>query len=588
MKAAESSDGFHQPAGWKARDGRLWFATRKGVVVIDPEHLIQNSQTPPVLIEEVIADKHSQTPDQVGRFAAGADRFEFRFTALSLRIPERVRFRYRLEGIDADWVDAGTLRTASYTRLPPGQYCFRVVACNDDGVWNLEGASVKFTLEPYFYQTTPFYVLCVAVSSLIVVGGHIVRTRQLRAHETYLARCVEEGTGQLRQEMAEHAKTGEQLRQAQKMEAVGQLASGVAHDFNNLLTIINGYTEMMLAQSSPDDARKPMLKHIQKAGERAASLTSQLLTFTRQQVVAPRILDLNAIVAESQEMLARLIGEEVILETDLSPVLCPIRADPGQMHQVLMNLAVNARDAMPGGGRLTIKTRNTVLDDEFARAHPAISPGPHVILSVTDSGCGMTPEVKARVFEPFFTTKEIGKGTGLGLATIYGIAQQSDGCVEVRSEPGKGTVFALYLPCAREAPKAVVDGTSAVPSGGIGTILLVEDEEQVRIVMRRMLEACGYEVLEAANGREAIQTISDLGKPVQLLVSDVVMPDMGGRQAAERLRAIQPGLRVLFVSGYAGEDNVQDGVPSLDFGFLQKPFTPAALAEAVRVALAAA
>ncbi len=586
MKAAESSEGFHQPAGWKARDGRLWFATRKGVVVIDREHLFQNRQVPPVLIEEVISDQRSQTPDQVQRFAAGTDRFEFRFTALSLRIPERVRFRYRLEGMDADWVDAGTLRTASYTRLPPGQYRFRVVACNDDGIWNLEGASVNFVLEPYFYQTMSFYVLCIALLSIVVAGGHLVRTRQLRAHETYLARCVEDGTGQLRREMAEHAKTGEQLRQAQKMEAVGQLASGVAHDFNNLLTIINGYTEVMLGQSSVGDPRRRMLVQVQKAGERAASLTSQLLTFTRQQVVAPRILDLNDIVVETKEMLARMIGEEVILDTQLSPNLCQVRADAGQMHQVLMNLAVNARDAMSGGGRLTIETRNAVADDEFARAHPAISPGPYVVLAVTDTGCGMTPEITDRIFEPFFTTKDVGKGTGLGLATVYGIAQQSGGCVVVRSEPGHGTTFELYLPCLGETPKAEEPAIApaAAPSGN-GTILLVEDESQVRAVMRSMLETSGYEVLEAANGQEAIRVISNHGKPVQLLVSDVVMPDMGGRQAAEALRAIQPGLRVLFVSGYTGDDIVHDGVLKFDFGFLQKPFTPSALADAVRGAL---
>jgi CheY-like chemotaxis protein len=251
-----------------------------------------------------------------------------------------------------------------------------------------------------------------------------------------------------------------------------------------------------------------------------------------------------------------------------------------------MNLAVNARDAMPGGGRLAIETRNAVVDDEFARAYPTISPGPYVVLAVTDTGCGMTPEVTARIFEPFFTTKDVGKGTGLGLATVYGIAQQSGGCVVVRSEPDRGTTFELYLPCVGETPKTEepVLAAAAAPSCN-GTILLVEDESQVRAVMRSMLETSGYEVLEAANGQEAIRVITAHGKPVQLLVSDVVMPDMGGRHAAEALRAIQPGLRVLFVSGYTGEDILHDGVLKFDFGFLQKPFTPSALAEAVRRAL---
>jgi two-component system cell cycle sensor histidine kinase/response regulator CckA len=378
----------------------------------------------------------------------------------------------------------------------------------------------------------------------------------------------------------------EQYRQAQKMEAVGQLASGIAHDFNNLLTVINGFSDLLLQSLSPADPSWELLAEIHGAGERAAGLTRQLLAFSRRQVLAPRVLDLNAVAADTETMLRRLIGEDVRLATVPGPGLWPVRADPGQVEQVLLNLAVNARDAMPTGGRLTIETRNVELDDEYARANHGARPGPHVLLAVSDTGCGMTDEVKARIFEPFFTTKGPGKGTGLGLATVYGIVTQSGGHVEVDSEAGLGTTFKVYLPRG-EGPVAGSGPGAGAPAQprGAETVLMVEDDPGVRALNRRILARCGYTVLEAGDGDEAALAAVRHAGPIHLLMTDVVMPGQGGRAVAERLLERQPGLKVLYVSGYADDAVVRHGVQREAMNFLQKPFTPTALAHMVREVL---
>jgi two-component system cell cycle sensor histidine kinase/response regulator CckA len=378
----------------------------------------------------------------------------------------------------------------------------------------------------------------------------------------------------------------EQFRQAQKMEAFGQLAGGVAHDFNNLLTIINGYSELLLHRLPPTDPSRELAAEIYKAGERSAALTRQLLAFSRRQVLAPRVLDLNAVVGDTDRMLRRLLGEDLRLATALAPDLWAVRADAGQVEQVLMNLAVNARDAMPTGGRLTIETRNVELDAGYARARPGARPGPHVLLSVTDTGSGMTPAVKARVFEPFFTTKEPGKGTGLGLATVYGIVQQSGGHVAVYSEVGVGTSVKVYLPRVESAAggSKVLPGL-LVPPRGTETVLLVEDEAGVRALTRHVLAGCGYAVLEAADGAEAVRLAAGHGGPIHLLVTDVVMPGTGGRAVAEQVAASHPRVRVLYMSGYTDDAVVRHGVLQEGVNFLQKPFSPAALAFKVREVL---
>jgi nitrogen-specific signal transduction histidine kinase/ActR/RegA family two-component response regulator len=375
------------------------------------------------------------------------------------------------------------------------------------------------------------------------------------------------------------------LAQAQKMEAVGRLAGGVAHDFNNLLTVIIGYCELLRATGPLADAGHDMVEGICAASERAAALTRQLLTFSRQQVVEPCVLDLNAVVADTEKMLRRLIGEDIRLETVLQPALAPVRADPGQIGQVIMNLAVNARDAMPSGGKLTIETATVELDETFAETRP----GRYVLLAVTDTGQGMTPEVKARVFEPFFTTKGSGRGTGLGLATVRTIAEQNRGFVAVYSEPGRGSTFKVYLPTldgsARVEPAGLTPGG---PVGGTETILLVEDEDAVRAVTRRILQGLGYTVVEASGGFEALRWAEQFAGTIDLLVTDVVMPDLGGRKLVEELTLVRPGLKVLYLSGYTDDAVVRHGVLHADVAFLQKPFTVEALARKVRQTLAAA
>ena len=341
----------------------------------------------------------------------------------------------------------------------------------------------------------------------------------------------------------------EQLRQAQKMDAIGQLAGGVAHDFNNLLTVINGCSSALLQRVAGHEALSGPVAEIARAGQRAAALTYQLLAFSRRQVLTPEVLDLNAVAADSEKLLRRLIGEDIELVTVLRPALGSVRVDPGQLQQVILNLAVNARDAMPQGGTLTIETAKAELDEAYARDHPGVEPGQYVMLAVSDTGCGMDAATRSRIFEPFFTTKEPGKGTGLGLATVYGIVKQSGGHVWVYSEPGLGTTFKIYLPRVAAAAEAPARPSLPEPApGGSETIRLVEDEDQVRALVRGVLEEAGYRVLVAGRGDEALRVAAEHVGPLDLLLTDVVMPGMSGRELAARLSGRRADLRVLYMS----------------------------------------
>jgi PAS domain S-box-containing protein len=359
------------------------------------------------------------------------------------------------------------------------------------------------------------------------------------------------------------------LRQAQKMEAMGLLAGGVAHDFNNILTVINGYCDLMLGRDPPPE--RDRLEAISKAADRATSLTHQLLAFSRQQVLQPRVMNLNAAIVETNKMLRRVIGEDIELVSDLEPVLGLIKADPGQIQQVLMNLAVNARDAMVEGGRLSFETRNIVLDEVEAGGREGLLPGAYVQLVVRDSGIGMAGDVLSHIFEPFFTTKEIGRGTGLGLSTVYGIVKQSGGYIYVSSRPGNGTVFEILLPTADGVPIASGEAPAAAAHRGSGTILLVEDEPSVRELVRDILVTHGYQVLDAPDGRSALEKLERRGSEVLLVLTDLVMPAMNGSQLAAHIRERHPQIRVLFTTGYFSGTPA----PALENGdhLLKKPFT---------------
>jgi two-component system cell cycle sensor histidine kinase/response regulator CckA len=409
--------------------------------------------------------------------------------------------------------------------------------------------------------------------------------------EASIAKLSQEGQTTLTiflQDVSARRSLEEQFHQSQKMEAVGRLAGGIAHDFNNLLTAITGYAELLLSDLEPSNPHRCDVVEIKNAAGRAAALTRQLLAFSRKQLLAPQVLDLNRVVVSMDKLLQRLIGEDVDLITRLGPALGSVKADPGQIEQVILNLAVNARDAMPQGGKLTIETANADIDERYTRQHFAIPPGSYIVLTVSDTGCGMDEAIQSHLFEPFFTTKELGKGTGLGLSTVYGIVTQSGGTIEVHSRPGHGTTFKIYLPRV-EAVTARSEAHSATARriADSSTILLVEDESIVRTLARRVLQQHGYTVLEAQHAADALAIAERHTGPIHLLLTDVVMPEMSGRALAERLAELRPKTPVLYISGYTDSAIVRHGVLAADVILLQKPFTPNDLVHKVHQVLQA-
>ncbi len=420
----------------------------------------------------------------------------------------------------------------------------------------------------------------------ITVRLHSRAVRDARGQVLYYEGSLEDITERCRA-AAEREKLETQLRQSQKLEAIGQLAGGIAHDFNNILTAILGNVELA-CQALEADPRAPTaplqaLRQIERSGQRAAMLTRQLLAFGRRQAAQPQLVDLNRVLADTEPMLRRLIAENIRLELVLAPNLGAVRIDPVQVDQVILNLVVNARDAMPGGGRLTIEAANALLDEAHVRAHPEAHCGPHVLLAISDTGCGMDRATRERIFEPFFTTKPVGHGTGLGLSTVYGIVKQAGGHLTVYSEPGRGSTFRLYLPAV---PDRTADLHASPEEGGrqrgTETILVCEDDDDVRELSLQMLRDAGYQVLAAASGAEAQHAAAQCAAPIDLLLTDVIMPDMNGRDLSQALTKRQPGLRTLYVSGYTANVISQHGILAPDVEFMEKPFTRARLLRRVR------
>jgi signal transduction histidine kinase len=450
-----------------------------------------------------------------------------------------------------------------------------------DGIAAAEQIRQKFRV-PVVYLTAHADEATLQRARTTEPSGYILKPFEERELRTVIELALYK-----RQAEAERQRLEEQLRQAQKMQTIGQLAGGVAHDFNNLMTVVLGYASVLMQNAGPGHPWYGMLREISLAAERAADLTRQLLAFSRKSMLQLRVLDLNAVLADVASLLRRLIGEPVELVTRLAPDLPPITADRRQLEQVVLNLATNARDAMAGGGTLVLATSKVVFGEADVLTRPETRPGPYVCLTVEDTGCGMDEATRSRLFEPFFTTKEQGKGTGLGLATVYGIVKQTGGHVEVESSPGRGTTFRVYLPAdagATAAPAGASPVGELVP--GRGTVLLVEDEPGVRALARDVLRHSGYTVLEARHGVEALELSRAFEGPIDLLVTDVIMPQMGGPQLADHLRRERPGIRVLCLSGYA--DRAE---PSTSLGckgtLLTKPFSAAELTRAVRDVLGA-
>jgi two-component system cell cycle sensor histidine kinase/response regulator CckA len=417
--------------------------------------------------------------------------------------------------------------------------------------------------------------------SMQVAGAH-------RFFSLSVARFKERGTSLLaieHEDITGRKQLERQFHHSQKMEAVGQLAGGVAHDFNNLLTVIRSYGDLLLQEFTPGDEKRADLEQILKATDAAGALTKQLLAFGRQQLVKLEVLEINAVISELDKMLRRLIGEDIEYATVLEPNLSRVQADVGHIQQIMMNLVINARDAMPDGGKLTIETKSVTLDDPYSVSHDGVSVGRYVLIEVTDTGIGMSTDVQARIFEPFFTTKEIGKGTGLGLSTVYGIVQQCHGHIWVYSEPGLGTTFKIYLPSVDAPATKFALSSETASTAGDETILVVEDNGAVRFVLCRVLKDAGYKVLASSDAAEARELCGSHGQAIHLLLTDVVMPGLSGPELASELMQRRPNMRVLFMSGYSGTAIARHGMLREDLVFLQKPFSPSSVRRAVREAL---
>jgi signal transduction histidine kinase/CheY-like chemotaxis protein len=584
------SDADGLPAGsaydvLETRSGDLWASTTSGISRYAPE---ADRDPPETFLNEAANVRQAPPTGEARLIFGGRDRWNY-------TLPDRLLYAWRIDG--QAWSPLQTESVASLARLDAGSHTFEVRAV--DRNWNVDPTPARFefvVLTPW-YRATGF--LIVGTLGLLALGTAIglLATRYLRLERLVAERtsALADSNQQLRRELddrermeKERARLEAQLHQSQKLEALGRLAGGIAHDFNNLLTVVLSYSELMWTQVPADSPLATPAREIAKAAERAAALTRQLLGFGRHQVMRAEVLDLNDVIGEIGRMLKRLLGEDIDLEYRLGPNLWGIMADRGRTEQVIVNLAVNARDAMPHGGKLTIKTSNVTLDAEFARVHVGVQPGAYVLLTVSDTGVGMNAETRTRIFEPFFTTKEGGRGTGLGLATVYGIVAQAGGHIWVYSEPGRGATFTIHLPRTEaeraHAPAPASSATIAAVQGH-ETILLVEDEDSVRALTATILRSHGFVVLDASSGEEAETVMAQQGHRVDLVLSDIVLTGISGPVLVERLHGAWPHLRVVFMSGYADDAVVRHGLLERDMAFVQKPFVPDVLLRKLRETL---
>jgi PAS domain S-box-containing protein len=696
-------NGASQDAGWKSPDGRLWFPSIKGLVVVDPAHLASNPLPPPVHIEQLLVDGHPVDPGESLIIPPGGGGLEFHYTATSLLIPERVTFRYRLEGYDEDWIDAGTRRVAYYTQVPGGEYRFRVIAANNDGVWNDRGATLPIRLGLHFYETWWFYALAALALLAAILGIFRLRVRRVEQHARDLSGLVDARTRELQLEVAERGQAEERyrhlfdanpqpvwvtdretlaflavndsaarhygysreeffamtladlqppeqggalpewirtagdgwrgtsmwqhrkkdgttievevaayaftfagrpatlivaadvterqnleekLRQAQKMEAVGQLAGGIAHDLNNVLTAVMAHVDLAVTALPSNDPLLADLTQAQAAAHRGAGMIRKLLGFSRRERLVLRPLRLEQLVSEVAGTLRRMLPESIDVAVTQAQNLMPVAADAGAVQQMLFNLATNARDALVDGGRVVIHVGLATPSDQLMAKQEWGTPGRYVVLTFSDNGAGMEDQVLARIFEPYFSTKPPDQGSGLGMAMVYGLMKQHLGYVLVDSKPGVGTTVRLYFPVTAEAVVVSPPEPGQVTSNGNQTILVVEDQLAVRSAATRALTRFGYRVLSAADGEEGLRMWQANADTVDLVISDAIMPRMGGLALFEAVRRERPGVRFLLTSGYTGEEVRKTAPMSIDLPFLSKPWTVNELLAEVRKALA--
>lgn len=573
-------------SAYRTPDGRMWFPTVDDLIVVDPGAYRPNLLPPVVRIEGVVADGVSASLARLVDIAPGERNLEFTYTGLSYRSPEQVRFRYRLENYQAEWLEAGTRRTAFYTKVPPGDYVFHVVAANEDGVWSEQGASLALVLRPHFFETVWFMGLCGTAGLGLIWTLHRRRISRIKRHASALEREIVD------RERAEQARRRmeEELRESKKLEAVGRLAGGIAHDFNNILATVlmnSEHLQETLREAEDVSGKNEWIERVESivgSGHRAATLTKQLLAYSRQQVLSPSVLNPNDVIAALSPMLRQLLPTNIRLSISAAPDIACVRVDESQLEQVVMNLVLNARDAIPGGGRIVLETSSALFGSEHTESHPDMTDGEYVLIAVSDSGVGIDEHVLPHVFEPFFTTKEGGKGTGLGLASVHGIVHQSGGHILVDTTPSVGTTFKVYLPASEHEQADTSPPPPAPPPRalkGAATILICEDNDALRKMVRMTLEHHGYVVLEASLPSEAIDAARRT-KSIDLLITDVIMPQKNGRETAEAIRTYHPELPVLYTSGYTNDEILRQGVVDQCIHFLEKPFTPKVLLDKIR------